>query len=50
MHSFLKNTAKEILESGVDLQKLTVVLPNRKSRIVFYPEFGKPDHGADLDA
>ena len=40
MHSFLKNTAKEILESGVDLQKLTVVLPNRRAGLFFTQNLG----------
>ena len=40
MHSFLKNTAKEILESGVDLQKLTVVLPNRRAGLFFTQHLG----------
>ena len=40
MHSFLRNTAKEILESGVDLQKLTVVLPNRRAGLFFTQHLG----------
>ncbi|MEN2281069.1 PD-(D/E)XK nuclease family protein [Algoriphagus sp. SE2] len=40
MHSFLRNTAKEILESGVDLQKLTVVLPNRRAGLFFTKHLG----------
>ena len=40
MHSFLRNTAKEILESEVDLQKLTVVLPNRRAGLFFTQHLG----------
>ncbi|EAZ79586.1 PD-(D/E)XK nuclease family protein [Algoriphagus machipongonensis] len=40
MHSFLRNTAKEILDSGVDLQKLTVVLPNRRAGLFFTQHLG----------
>lgn len=40
MHSFLRNTAKEILESGVDLQKLTLVLPNRRAGLFFTQHLG----------
>ncbi|WP_192349337.1 PD-(D/E)XK nuclease family protein [Algoriphagus sp. Y33] len=40
MHSFLRNTAKEILESGADLQKLTVVLPNRRAGLFFTQHLG----------
>jgi len=40
MHSFLRNTAREILESGVDLQKLTVVLPNRRAGLFFTQHLG----------
>jgi len=40
MHSFLRNTAKEILESGIDLQKLTVVLPNRRAGLFFTQHLG----------
>ncbi len=40
MHSFLKNTAKKILESGVELQKLTVVLPNRRAGLFFTQHLG----------
>ncbi|WP_439489933.1 PD-(D/E)XK nuclease family protein [Algoriphagus sp.] len=40
MHSFLRNTAREILSSGVDLQKLTVVLPNRRAGLFFTQHLG----------
>lgn len=40
MHSFLRNTAKEILDSGVDLQKLRVVLPNRRAGLFFTQHLG----------
>lgn len=40
MHSFLRNTARDILESGVDLQKLTVVLPNRRAGLFFTQHLG----------
>jgi hypothetical protein len=40
MHSFLRNTAKEILDSGVDLQKVTVVLPNRRAGLFFTQHLG----------
>ncbi|UZD24110.1 PD-(D/E)XK nuclease family protein [Algoriphagus halophytocola] len=40
MHSFLRNTAKEILETGVDLQKQTIVLPNRRAGLFFTQHLG----------
>ncbi|MBN3583234.1 PD-(D/E)XK nuclease family protein [Algoriphagus aestuarii] len=40
MHSFLRNTAKEILSSGVDLQKQTIVLPNRRAGLFFTQHLG----------
>lgn len=40
MHSFLKNTAKEILESGLDFQDITVVLPNRRAGLFFTQHLG----------
>lgn len=40
MHSFLKNTAKEILDSGVDLQSIRIVLPNRRAGLFFTQHLG----------
>jgi hypothetical protein len=40
MHSFLRNTAQEILASGVDLQKQTIVLPNRRAGLFFTQHLG----------
>lgn len=40
MHSFLKNTAREILDSGVELQQLRIVLPNRRAGLFFTQHLG----------
>lgn len=40
MHSFLRNTAEDILKSGIDLQKITVVLPNRRAGLFFTQHLG----------
>ncbi|MDO8966046.1 PD-(D/E)XK nuclease family protein [Algoriphagus sp.] len=40
MHSFLKNTAKEILEKHENLQNLSIVLPNRRAGLFFTQHLG----------
>ena len=40
MHSFLRNTAQEILEKHRDLQNLTIVLPNRRAGLFFTQHLG----------
>ncbi|MHA7128144.1 PD-(D/E)XK nuclease family protein [Algoriphagus namhaensis] len=40
MHSFLRNTAKEILDSGADLQQMCIVLPNRRAGLFFIQHLG----------
>jgi len=41
MHSFLRNTAREILEKNQNLQHLTIVLPNRRAGLFFTQHLGK---------
>ena len=40
MHSFLRNTAWEILEKNRDLQHLVIVLPNRRAGLFFTQHLG----------
>ena len=40
MHSFLKNTAWEILEKHRNLQNLTLILPNRRAGLFFTQHLG----------
>lgn len=40
MHSFLKNTAKEILEHHASLENLVIVLPNRRAGLFFTQHLG----------
>jgi hypothetical protein len=40
MHSFLRNTAAQILEEYPDLQKLVIVLPNRRAGLFFTQHLG----------
>lgn len=40
MHSFLRNTAQEILEKHQNLQNLTIVLPNRRAGLFFTQHLG----------
>ena len=40
MHSFLRNTAREILEKHQNLQNLTIVLPNRRAGLFFTQHLG----------
>jgi hypothetical protein len=40
MHSFLINTAKEILEKHENLQNLSIVLPNRRAGLFFTKHLG----------
>ena len=41
MNPFLKETAKQILESGRDLKEITVVLPNRRAGLFFTRYMGE---------
>ncbi|WP_332913125.1 hypothetical protein [Algoriphagus boritolerans] len=40
MHSFLRNTAREILEKHQNLQNLSIVLPNRRAGLFFTQHLG----------
>lgn len=40
MHSFLRNTAAQILQEYPDLQKLAIVLPNRRAGLFFTQHLG----------
>ena len=40
MHSFLKNTAKEILEQYASMENLVIVLPNRRAGLFFTQHLG----------
>lgn len=40
MHSFLRNTAREILEKHQNLQNLTLILPNRRAGLFFTQHLG----------
>jgi hypothetical protein len=40
MHSFLRNTASRILQEFPDLQKLAIVLPNRRAGLFFTQHLG----------
>jgi len=40
MHSFLRNTAAQILQEYRDLQKLAIVLPNRRAGLFFTQHLG----------
>lgn len=40
MHSFLRNTAEEILSKHKDLQQLVIVLPNRRAGLFFTQHLG----------
>jgi hypothetical protein len=40
MHNFLRNTAADILEKHQDLQKLTIILPNRRAGLFFTQHLG----------
>lgn len=40
MHSFLRNTAREILEKHQNLQNLTIILPNRRAGLFFTQHLG----------
>lgn len=40
MHSFLRNTAKQILEKHQDLQQLSIILPNRRAGLFFTQHLG----------
>lgn len=40
MHSFLRNTAREILEIHQNLQNLSIVLPNRRAGLFFTQHLG----------
>ncbi|WP_143961740.1 PD-(D/E)XK nuclease family protein [Litoribacter populi] len=41
MHSFLRNTAQDILQSYPSLKEVTVVLPNRRAGLFFTQHLGK---------
>jgi CRISPR/Cas system-associated exonuclease Cas4 (RecB family) len=41
MNSFLKETARQLLESGRDLKEITVVLPNRRAGLFFTRYLGE---------
>lgn len=40
MHSFLKNTAQQLLDKHVNLQEITLVLPNRRAGLFFTQHLG----------
>jgi len=40
MHSFLRNTAREILEKHENLQNLSIILPNRRAGLFFTQHLG----------
>lgn len=40
MPSFLKNTAREILEKHQNIQNLSIVLPNRRAGLFFTQHLG----------
>ncbi len=40
MHSFLRNTAQQLLEKHVNLQHITLVLPNRRAGLFFTQHLG----------
>jgi hypothetical protein len=40
MHNFLRNTASDILQKHQDLQKLTIILPNRRAGLFFTQHLG----------
>lgn len=40
MHSFLRNTAQQLLEKHVNLQHITLVLPNRRAGLFFTKHLG----------
>jgi hypothetical protein len=40
MHSFLRNTAQEIIQTYLELQNLVVVLPNRRAGLFFTKHLG----------
>ena len=40
MHSFLRNTAREILEKHQNLQNLSIILPNRRAGLFFTQHLG----------